>query len=361
MTEKIDLFTPIVLGPYTLPNRIAMAPMTRNRASAEGVPTDMMARYYAQRASAGLIISEGVIVSPEGFAYPNTPGIFTPAQIQGWKAVTEAVHARGGRIFAQLWHCGRVAHPEVNGGLQPIGPSAIAARGETYTPSGSKPFVTPHAMSLQEIEETVERYAQAARNAKAAGFDGVEIHGANGYLIDQFLRDGSNRRTDAYGGSIANRARFLLEVTEAVLGVWDRGCVGVRLSPLQPFNDMRDSNPEATFSYVVKALGEFKLGYLHITEMGKEAPGVAGPAFDPKLLRPLWPTVYMTNGGYTFETANAAIARGEADMISFGQLFIANPDLVERLRRGAPLNTPDPSTFYTGGEKGYLDYPVLYP
>jgi len=355
-----DLFTPIRVGPLELPNRVFMAPMTRNRAP-DNVPTELMKVYYSQRAEAGLIISEGAQISEQGIGYPATPGIHTDAQVAGWKAITDAVHERGGHMFCQLWHCGRVSHPDFHGGELPVAPSAVRPEGQAFTPGGLKDFVTPRALEPEEIPGIVADYAHGADCARRAGFDGVEIHGANGYLIDQFLRDGSNRRTDAYGGSIENRARFLLEVTEAVCDTLGADRVGVRLSPLQPFNDMRDSNPEATFSHAVKALNRFGLGYLHITEMGSEAPGAAGPAFDLRRLRPLWEGVYVTNGGYDKARANAAIAAGDADAVAFGVLFLANPDLVTRFRRDAPLNAPDPDTFYGGDEHGYTDYPALEP
>lgn len=353
-----DLFTPIRIGDLELPNRIFMAPMTRNRAP-EGIPTPLMATYYRQRATAGLIISEGSPISARAVGYPATPGIYTDAQVDGWRQVTEAVHEAGGHIYCQLWHCGRVSHPDFHGGELPVAPSAIRPEGQAFTPEGLKDFVTPRALDVEEIPGIVADYAHAAECARRAGFDGVEIHGANGYLIDQFLRDGSNRREDAYGGSVENRARFLLEVIEAVCDVLGADRVGVRLSPLQPFNDMRDSDPETTFRYAVEALNRFGLGYLHITEMGKEAPGVAGPPFDLGVLRKIWQGVYITNAGYDKARANAAIASGAADAVAFGTLFIANPDLVERFRRDAPLNEPDPDTFYGGDAHGYTDYPTL--
>ncbi len=356
----VNLLTPLQLGPITLKNRLVMAPLTRCRAQRDGVPTPIMAEYYGQRASAGLIISEATPVSAMGVGYPFTPGIWNEAQIAGWRPITEAVHAKGGRIFMQLWHVGRISHPSLlPNGATPVAPSAIAPAGEVYTYDGPHPYVTPRALELAELPGIVEEYRQGARNALAAGFDGVEVHGANGYLLDQFLRDGSNRRTDAYGGSIDNRARLLLEVLEAVCSVWGSDRVGVRLSPIQPFNDMRDSNPEATFSRVVQLLNPLQLAYLHITELGKDAPGAAGPFFDVKKLRRLWQGIYMTNHGYDPARANAALAQGEADLIAFGSLYIANPDLAERIAANAPLNTPDPATFYTGGPKGYTDYPCL--
>ncbi len=358
--EKIDLFTPVQVGPYTLPNRIAMAPMTRNRAGEGNVPQPLNVEHYAQRATAGLIITEATQISPQGVGYPATPGIHSAEQIEGWRHVTDAVHARGGRIFLQLWHVGRISHPSLQpGGVLPVAPSAIRPEGQAFTYEGPKDFVTPRALDISEIPGIIEQYRSGARNALAAGFDGVEIHGANGYLLDQFLRDGSNQRTDAYGGPIENRARLILEVTEAVCSVWGAERVGIRLSPLQPFNDMRDSNPEATFSYVVEQLNRFGLGYLHVTELGKEAPGAAGPAFDLLKLRRIWKGVYMTNAGYDLARANAALAAGAADLVAFGVLFLANPDLPLRFARSAPLNTPDPSTFYGGSAAGYTDYPFL--
>lgn len=358
--SQTDLFSPIALGPYTLPNRVVMAPLTRNRARPDGVPTPIMAEYYRQRASVGLIISEATPVTPMGVGYPAIPGIWNAEQVEGWRPITDAVHAAGGRIFMQLWHVGRISHPSLlPGGATPVAPSAIRPAGEAMTYDGPQPYVTPRALELSELPGIVEDYRRGAANALAAGFDGVEVHGANGYLLDQFLRDGSNQRQDAYGGSIDNRARLLLEVVEAVCGVWGSDRVGVRLSPIQPFNDMRDSNPEATFTRVVELLNPFRLAYLHVTELGKDAPGAAGPAFDLQKLRRLWRGVYMSNHGYDKASANAAIASGQADMIAFGVACIANPDLVERFRRDAPLNTPDPTTFYGGGEKGYTDYPTL--
>lgn len=353
-----DLFTPLTIGPHALPNRIFMAPMTRNRAP-DTVPNALMRTYYTQRADAGLIITEGAQISPQGVGYPATPGIHTDAQVAGWKAITDAVHEQGGHIFCQLWHCGRISHPDFHGGELPVAPSAIRPEGQAFTYEGLKDFVTPRALVLEEIPGIVADYAHAATGAKRAGFDGVEIHAANGYLIDQFLRDGSNQRDDAYGGPVENRARFLLEVVEAVSEVWGAERVGVRLSPLNPFNDMRDSDPEATFTYAVQALNRFGLGYLHITEMGKETPGAAGPGFDLGILRETWQSVYITNGGYDKARANAAIASGAADAIAFGTLFLANPDLVTRFRLDAPLNEADPATFYGGDARGYTDYPLL--
>ena len=353
-----DLFSPLTLGSLTLPNRIVMAPMTRNRAP-ETVPTALMSTYYVQRAQAGLLITEGSQISSEAVGYPATPGIHTDAQEAGWKKITDAVHAQKGQIFLQLWHCGRASHPDFHGGALPVSSSAIQPKGQTFTPQGLKDLVTPRALTLEEIPRVIADYAHAAERAKRAGFDGVEIHGANGYLIDQFLRDGSNKRTDNYGGSLENRTRFLLEVTQAVVNVWGADRVGVRLSPLQPFNDMFDSNPQTTFTYAVEQLNRFKLAYLHITEMGQDAPGVAGPGFDLGLLRQCWKGVYITNGAYDKARGNAAITKGAADAIAFGVPFLANPDLVKRLELDAALNVPDQTTFYGGDERGYTDYPAL--
>ncbi len=349
-----NLFTPINLAGHELPNRIVMAPMTRNRAGEGRVPTELTATYYAQRASAGLIISEATQVSPLSLAYPGTPGIHTPEQVVGWRRVTDSVHAAGGRIFLQLWHVGRVAHPTLMEGKQPIAPSAIAAKGETFTGKGMEPFVVPRALETEEIAGVVAEYAHGASLAKEAGFDGVEVHAANGYLIDQFLRDGSNHRTDEYGGSVENRARFLNEITCAVTSVWGGGKVGVRFSPVSPFNDMSDSDPMTTFTQAAQGLNEYGLAYLHLFEpIEGEGPALA-PAIRKVFRRPL-----IVNGGYTRETGDAAIASSLADLVAFGVPFLANPDLPARLAKNAPLNTPDRNTMYMGGEKGYTDYPAL--
>ena len=360
MRNKISVLSPIQLGPYTLSNRMVLAPLTRNRAGKGNVPQPLNVEYYTQRASAGLIISEASQISPQGVGYPSTPGIHSQDQVEGWRHVTDAVHARGGRIFLQLWHVGRISHPllQPNESL-PVAPSAIKPAGQAVTYQGLKDFVTPRELDLAEIEGIIEDYRTGAENALSAGFDGVEIHGANGYLLDQFLRDGSNQRTDLYGGSVENRMRLMLEVTDAACSVWGANRVGIRLSPLQPFNDMFDSNPEVTFSYAVEQLNRFGLSYLHVTEMGKEAPNAAGPAFELANLKRVWKGVYITNSGYDLVRANASINRNEADMVAFGVLFIANPDLPMRFSRGASLNKPDPSTFYGGDAKGYTDYPLL--
>ncbi len=356
-TAGIDLLAPVRLGPYDLRNRVVMAPMTRNRAGVGSVPHELNALYYGQRASAGLIISEASQVSPQGVGYPGTPGIHSREQVEGWKLVTKAVHKRGGHIFLQLWHVGRISHPSLqpNGEL-PVAPSAIRPAGDAFTAVGLQPFVTPRALETHEIPGIVGQFRQGAANALAAGFDGVEIHAANGYLIDQFLRDGTNRRTDRYGGSMDNRARLLLEVTGAAVEAWGGNRVGVRLSPASPFNDMIDSNPQHTFEHAAEALNRFGLAYLHVVEAGGDN---AQHPFDFRSLRKAFKGAYMANAGYTIERARAVLAAGNADLVSFGALFLANPDLPARFAQGAPLNAPDPSTFYGGGEKGYTDYPFL--
>lgn len=356
----IDLFTPITIGPHTLKNRLVMAPLTRNRSTREGIPQALNVEYYRQRAGAGLIVSEGTCIAAEGVGYPLTPGIWNDAQVAGWKGVTHAVHQAGGHIFCQLWHVGRVSHPGLQpDGQLPVAPSAIGIEGEAFTYEGPQAFVTPRALDIAELPGIVEQYRHAARMALEAGFDGVEVHAANGYLLDEFLRDGSNRRSDAYGGSVDNRARLLLDVMDAVCGVWGAERVGVRLSPINPFNGISDSDPRGTFTRVVELLGRFPLAYLHLTEMGKDAPGAAGPYFDPLELRDAWKGVLITNAGYDKASASAVLATGRADLVAFGVSYIANPDLDGRFRSDAPLNAPDAGTFYGGGEKGYTDYPFM--
>jgi N-ethylmaleimide reductase len=373
MTEMStpNLFTPFRLGPYELRNRLVMAPMTRSRAGEGNVPTELMAEYYAQRAGAGLIVTEGSQVSPQGVGYPDTPGIHTDAQVDGWRRVTDAVHDRGGRIYLQLWHVGRVSHPSMQpGGALPVAPSAIGVPGELYTGTGMKPFVTPRALETDEIAGIVEQFADGARRAFLAGFDGVELHGANGYLIDQFLRDGANHRTDRYGGSVENRVRFLEEVTAAVVDVWGGERVGVRFSPLAAINGLSDTDPVAVFAYAAHVLNRFSLGYLHVNEAlqpgrrSSEASFVVSseggvqPRISP-VLKAIFRGAFIANGGYGGETGNAAIAGRRADLVAFGTPFLANPDLPERLRNGAPLNQPDRATFYGGDARGYTDYPAL--
>ncbi|HEB59799.1 MAG TPA: alkene reductase [Gammaproteobacteria bacterium] len=351
-----DLFSPISVGKLELPNRVVMAPLTRNRAGEGNVPTDLNVEYYRQRASAALIITEATQVAAEGVGYPATPGIHTPEQVAGWRKVTDAVHAAGGHIFCQLWFCGRISHPSMLNGKLPVAPSAIRPEGEAMTYEGPQPFVTPKALSEKEIEHIIGEYGRAARLAREAGFDGVEVHAANGYLIDQFLRDGSNQRDDRWGGSLENRARFLTRVLDTVFEAWQPNEVGVRLSPENRFNSMSDSDPAKTFEYVAHQLSGLGLAYLHVLE-GDMLSGER--TLDYRHLRDVFGGIYMANCGYTLERAQAAIANGDADLVAFGQLYIANPDLVERFREGAPLNTPDPETFYGGDAHGYTDYPFL--
>jgi len=366
MTTEQPLLTPVQVGRYSLPNRLVMAPLTRNRASADELaPQAMHATYYAQRASAGLILTEATQISPQGIGYPLTPGIYSDAQVTAWKAVTDAVHARGGHIFLQLWHVGRISHPSLQpDGALPVAPSAIAPQGMANTYSGEQPFVTPRALELEEIPGIIADYRKAAENALAAGFDGVEVHSANGYLLDQFLQDGSNHRTDAYGGSIENRARLLFEVLETVIDVWGSDRVGIRLSPSGTFNDISDSNPKALFSYVVESLNRYNLAYLHLIEprTGNDAANPAHPdAIDltTAYFRTIYTGILLSAGGYTQESGNGAIAAGETDLVVYGRLYISNPDLVERFRLNAPLNPYDRNTFYGGDERGYIDYPTL--
>ncbi len=366
------LFDPYTLGPYSLNNRMVMAPLTRSRSAQPGnIPTRLNAFYYAQRASAGLIVSEATQVSQQGQGYAWTPGIHTPEQVAGWKLVTEAVHAAGSRIFLQLWHVGRVSHPALqpDGGL-PVAPSAIGLQGMAFITDerGAPqfvPFVTPRALGLEEIPGIVGQYEQGARNALAAGFDGVEVHAANGYLIDQFLNSSTNRRTDDYGGSISNRSRLLMEIVEEVVcGVWGSDRVGVRISPEGTFNDMGDEDPEALFRHVAARLNDCELAYLHVVQ-----PEIAGNATiaqpDPTrtsivtMIRGVYHGTLIACGGYDYRRATRALEIEGIDLIAFGRLFLANPDLPGRLRQAAPLNKPDEATFYGGGATGYIDYPTL--
>lgn len=355
------LFQPLTLGAIAIPNRIMMAPLTRARSGVDRIPNDLMAEYYSQRAGAGLIISEATQISEQGAGWEQSPGIHTPEQVAGWRKITEAVHQKGGRIVLQLWHVGRASHPDFQpGGGIPVSASAIRPQGEIHTPHGKKSYVTPRALTLKEIPQVIEDYVTATRNARAAGFDGVEIHGANGYLIDQFLRDGANQRTDTYGGSIENRVRFLQEVTEAVVGEWSRDRVGVRLSPYNPFNDMKDSDPIATFTHAAKVLNSFNLAYLHVMEpLPGHFFGLEGVEPAHPYLRQAFDGVLILNGGYDASSGALAIKNDEADAIAYGVPFIANPDLVERYRCGAPLNDANPTTFYTHAPEGYTDYPAL--
>jgi N-ethylmaleimide reductase len=358
--ESENLFSPYRLGDIELNNRIVMSPMTRSRALEDNAQNPIAATYYAQRASAGLIVSEATQISPQGVGYIRTPGIHSSEQVDGWKRVTEAVHDAGGIIFAQLWHVGRVSHPDFHGGELPVAPSAIAPDGEVFTTRGRSKILTPRALATREIPGLVAQFERAAENAKAAGFDGVELHGANGYLLDQFLRDGANRRTDAYGGSIANRARFPLEVAEAVIGVWGTSRVGYKVSPNGTMYSMSDSDPIATFTHLARQLHLLGIGYLHVTEpiAGSSALSArVAPALS--ILRRVFRGTLIANGGYDAGSGRTAIAEGKADLVAFGVPFIANPDLPMRYLKRAPLNSADPATFYSGEEKGYIDYPTL--
>lgn len=355
----VDLFSPIRVGDLVLANRMVMAPMTRNRADAHGVPTSLMATYYGQRGNAGLVISESAPVSAQAIGYPFTPGLFSSSQTEGWRLVTSAIHARGGLVFAQLQHCGRISHPslQIEGAL-PVAPSAIAPKGTAVTPDGMQAFVAPRELSVHEIPGLVEQFREASRFAREAGFDGVEIHAANGYLIDQFLRDGSNQRTDAYGGTPARRVAFLMEVLDAVGEVWPTSRTGVRFSPENRFNDMHDSAPAAHFGFYASELSRRGLAYLHVLEGDM---GSGGERMDYRSLRQRFGGTYIANNGYNKERARAVIRNGDADLVAFGTPFLANPDLVARFKDDQPLNPPDSQTFYGGGERGYTDYPTLAP
>ena len=353
------LFDPVEMRDLQLRNRMVMAPLTRGRAGPQRTANALMAEYYAQRAEAGLIIAEATAISPQGYGWVGSPGIYTPAHVTGWRGVTDAVHARGGRIFLQLWHMGRVSHPDFLEGATPVGPSAIQPTGESYTPAGRKAYVMPRALTRAEIASTVRDYAQAAVRAREAGFDGVEIHAANGYLIDQFIRDGSNRRDDDYGGSLANRLRFLIEVVEAVTQSWSAARIGVRLSPTNSYNDMSDRQPAQTFTQVARELKRFGLAYLHVVEQLTPQLRDKPETRIAPLLRAAFDGTFILNGGYDAQAGTAALSAGEAGLIAYGRFFLSNPDLVERFRSGAALNKADISTFYTDGAKGYTDYPRL--
>ena len=352
------LQSPIKIGPYYLPNRLVMAPLTRMRAP-QNIPTDLMVTYYEQRASAGLIISEASPISTQGVGYPATPCIYNDAQVAGWKKVTDAVHEKNGHIFLQLWHVGRISHPDFHEGALPVAPSAIAPKGEAVTPIGMQAFVTPRALETDEMRGIVEDYRKAAKNALDAGFDGVEIHSANGYLLDEFLRDGTNKRTDLYGGIFENRARLLLEVAEVVIAVWGAERVGIRLSPSGTFNDMADSDPEAFFVYLLNQLNRFGLAYLHIVDALDGDIRHGANVINLDILRNAYNGILIACGGYDQRRAEAVLAQNGADAVAFGQLYIANPDLAERFKLNAPLNKADVTTFYGGTEKGYIDYPFL--
>jgi len=346
------LFDPLQLGSLTLPNRTFLAPLTRARAGQQRLPNALMAEYYRQRASAGLILTEATSVTPMGVGYANTPGVWSDEQVAGWKLTTQAVHEAGGRIFLQLWHVGRMSDPMFLDGALPVAPSAIAPAGHVSLVRPEKPFVTPRALDLSEIPGIIEAYRKGAENAQLAGFDGVEIHGANGYLLDQFLQSKTNQRTDDYGGSLENRARLMLEVTDAVVSVWGADRVGMHLAPRGDAHDMGDANPLETFSHVARELGSRKIAFICARE--HQAPNSIGPA-----LKKAFGGVYVANEKFTLESGNAILSAGDADAVAFGVPFLANPDLPKRLAQNAPLNSPDPATFYADGARGYTDYPAL--
>lgn len=358
--DTAPLFQPLRFGAIEAANRVLMAPLTRNRAHPDGTPWEKAADYYAQRASAGLIVTEATQIGPEGKGYINTPGIHSDAQVAAWRRITDAVHAKGGKIVLQLWHVGRISHtsllPE---GTVPVAPSAIRAEAQTFTASGFEDVSEPRALETGEIPRLIADYVSAAERAKVAGFDGVEVHAANGYLLDQFLNDGSNHRTDRYGGSPENRARLTIEVTEAVSRVWGADRVGVRVSPFGTFNGVSDSDPEAVFAAVYSALAPLGLAYLHVVEQFPGFDQTAGQAAALGRLRMLWPGVYIANGNFDSATAADWVGSGRASAVAFGRPYIANPDLVERFRAGAALAAPDQATFYGGDERGYTDYPTL--
>ncbi|GAC1330823.1 MAG: alkene reductase [Bradyrhizobium sp.] len=359
MNKPTKLFEPFKLGPISLPNRLVMAPLTRNRAVQGLVPSPLAVEYYGQRASAGLLITEASQVSQQGQGYQDTPGIYSREQVAGWRKVTDRVHESGGRIFIQLWHVGRVSHTSLqpNGGA-PVAPSAIRAKGKTFVGGTFTDISEPRALALDEIPEIIESFRRGAANAIAAGFDGVEIHGANGYLLDQFARDSSNKRTDDYGGPIENRARLMLEVSKAVAAEAGAERTGIRISPVTPANDVSDSNPQPLFDHIVDRLNALKLVYIHVIEGATGGPRDIAP-FDYGSLRKRFKGAYVANNGYDLELANKVLSANAADLIAFGKPFISNPDLVERLKSGAPLNTPDNATFYGCGARGYTDYPAL--
>ena len=350
------LFTPLQLGSLTVPNRIFMAPLTRCRAGDAHIANPMMAKYYAQRASAGLIVAEATMVMEGNSAFWKEPGIYTDEQVAGWKLVTDAVHGANGKIFLQLWHGGRACHPLLNRGIQPVAPSSIAITGEVRTPEGKKPYAVPRALRDDELPEIVAGFRKAAENAQAAGFDGVEIHGANGYLLDEFLRDGSNKRSGRYGGSFENRARLTMDVLESVRSVWGGSRVGLRISPLNSYNSMIDSDPVGLFGWLAARLNDFDLAYLHVMR-GDFYRQQSGDVLTP--IRQCYEGVLIGNMGYSGEEAARDIAAGKLDAVAFGVSFLANPDLPARFKMNAALNQPDPDTFYTFGPEGYIDYPAM--
>jgi NADPH2 dehydrogenase len=365
----MNLFSPLQAGELSLPNRIVMSPLTRSRSGRERIPNDLMRLYYVQRASAGLIISEATAVTPMGVGYADTPGIWSAGQVAGWRKITDAVHEAGGKMVLQLWHVGRISHPDFLNGELPVAPSAIAPTDFARTPSGKKPYVTPRALERDEIPGVIAAYKLGAQNALDAGFDGVELHGANGYLLDQFLRDGSNQREDDYGGSLENRARLMLEATEAAIEVWGAGRVGVHLSPRNAeYHSMHDSDTMASFSYVARELGKRKIAFIAVRESLPSQISAARPAPDSELhhspvmkreFQSAGGGAFIANEGFTRESAEAAIASGAADAVAWGRDFLANPDLPRRLELNAPLNVPNTATFYAPGAEGYVDYPFL--
>lgn len=358
MTEK-TLFEPYTLGSLELSNRIVMAPLTRNRAGTGLVPSEHAATYYSQRASAGLIITEATQVSAQAQGYQDTPGLYTQPQIDGWRKVTDAVHAKGGRIFVQLWHVGRISHVDLQPhGAAPVAPSAIRAETKTFVNNRFVEVSQPRALALDELPGIVEDFRKAAANAIAAGFDGVEVHGANGYLLEQFIKDGANTRTDAYGGSIANRARLLLEVTAAVAKEIGADRTGVRISPVSPANGISCSEPQPQYDYITEQLNALGIVYLHVVEGATGGPRDVAP-FDFEALRSRFKNTYLANNGYNLELASARLIAGKADLFAFGRSFISNPDLVKRLESGAPLSSLNPATLYGGGAAGYIDYPTF--
>ncbi len=357
----LHLFESVQLGSLVLANRVFMAPLTRNRADADGVPGELAAMYYSQRASAGLIVTEATQISQMGKGYINTPGIHSLEQVRAWSRITESVHKSGGRIFLQLWHVGRISHSSLlPNDAQPVAPSAIRANSQTLIATGLAQVSEPIALTSRGIKETLDDYRLAAGNAKEAGFDGVEVHAANGYLIDQFLKTGSNRRTDEYGGVALNRVRFLTETVERVLGIWESKQVGVRISPTGGFNDMTDDDPLETFSVTVDRLNSYGLGYLHVVETAQNSKGSSEEDLAMSAhLRTLWKGLYVVNGGYDGPRGEKALRTGHADAVAYGRAFLANPDLPRRLQLRAALNEADPTTFYGGGTAGYTSYPAL--
>src|SRR6202142_3862729 len=359
MSTPTKLFDSYRLGPMTLPNRLVMAPLPRNRAVAGLVPSPLAVEYYGQRASAGLLVTEASQISQQGQGYQDTPGIYSKEQVAGWRKVTDRVHERGGRIFIRIWHVGRVSHTSLQPGHgAPVAPSAIRAKGKTFVGGTFTDISEPRALTSDEIPGIIESFRRGAANALAAGFDGVGIHGANGSLLDQFARDGTNKRSDAYGGSIENRAKLMLEIAKVVSAEIGAERTGIRISPVTPANNISDSNPQPLFDYIVDHLNAQKLVYIHVIEGATGGPPAIAP-FAYGSLRKRFKGAYIANNGYDFALAAKVLAASEADLIAFGKPFIANPDLVERLKSGAPLNTPDKATFYGGGAKGYTDYPVL--